>query len=86
MPDSMLYQDEDMFVLLEPGQPERFLTPTELRQHLQSILQVRQDDLPRDLQKLDTVEQQAQYLVENSCSLDLEPGRSLQWYVVRLEK
>jgi hypothetical protein len=77
---------EDAFVVLEPNQPEQFLTPEELLEKLKAILATRQDDLPRDLQKFASVEEQAQYLMETSCDLDVGPGQYLQWYVVRLEK
>ena len=77
---------EDAYVLLEPNQPEQFLTPVELLERLKAVLATRQDDLPRDLQKFSDLEAQAQYLMETSCELDVEPGQYLQWYVVRLEK
>ncbi|MDP8963047.1 MAG: chlororespiratory reduction protein 7 [Cyanobacteriota bacterium] len=85
MPDSIMFQ-EDAFVLLETNQPEQLLTPTELLEKLKVVLATRQDDLPRDLQKFASVEEQAQYLMDTSCELDVGPGEYLQWYVVRLEK
>jgi Protein CHLORORESPIRATORY REDUCTION 7 len=85
MPDSMMYR-EDAFVVLESDQPEQFMTPDELLEKLAEILRSRQDDLPRELQKFTTIEDQAMYLRENFCELDMEPGKYLQWYVVRLEK
>jgi hypothetical protein len=85
MPDPMMFQ-EDAFVVLETNQPEQFLAPTELLEKLKAILAIRQDDLPRDLLKFASVEEQAQYLMETSCELDVGPGEYLQWYVVRLEK
>ncbi|HAJ62545.1 MAG TPA: chlororespiratory reduction protein 7 [Cyanobacteria bacterium UBA8543] len=85
MPDSIMFQ-EDAFVVLETNQPEQILTPTELLEKLKAILATQQDDLPRDLQKFASVEEQAQYLMETSCELDVGPGEYLQWYVVRLEK
>ncbi len=85
MPNSIMYS-EDAYVLLEPNQPEQFLTPVELLERLKAILATRQDDLPRDLQKFSDLEFQAKYLMETSCELDVEPGQYLQWYVVRLEK
>jgi len=85
MPDSIMFQ-EDAFVVLESNQPEQFLTPTQLLEKLKVILATRQDDLPRDLQKFTSVEEQAQYLLDTSCELDVGPGDYLQWYVVRLEK
>ncbi len=85
MPDSIMFQ-EDAYVLLETNQPEQILTPTELLEKLKAILSQRQDDLPRDLQKFTSIEEQAKYLMETSCELDVGPEDYLQWYVVRLEK
>ncbi len=85
MRDSIMFQ-EDAFVVLETNQPEQFLTPTELLEKLKGVLATRQADLPRDLQKFASVEEQAQYLMETSCDLDVGPGEYLQWYAVRLEK
>ena len=85
MPDSIMFQ-EDAFVVLETNQPEQLLTPAELLEKLKAILLTRQDDLPRDLQKFTSVEEQAQYLMDTSCELDVGPGEYFQWYVVRLEK
>jgi hypothetical protein len=85
MPDSIMFQ-EDAYVVLEPNQPEQLLSPEELLEKLKAVLSQRQDDLPRDLQKFATIEEQAQYLMETSCELDVGPESYLQWYVVRLEK
>ncbi|MBD0364387.1 MAG: chlororespiratory reduction protein 7 [Coleofasciculus sp. C3-bin4] len=85
MPDSIMFQ-EDAFVVLETNQPEQFLTPAELLEKLKAILATRQDELPRDLQRFTSVEEQAQYLMATSCELDVGSGQYLQWYVVRLEK
>lgn len=85
MPDAMMYHS-DGYVVLEPNEPEQFLSATELLDKLQTILAARQDSLPRDLQGFSDLSAQAQYLMETSCELDLEPGQFLQWYAVRLEK
>ncbi|MBN4003375.1 chlororespiratory reduction protein 7 [Nostoc sp. LPT] len=86
MPDSLMYQ-QDNFVVLETNQPEQFMTPSELLEKLKITLQkLIIQDLPPDLQKFDTVEAQAQYLLDTSCKLDISPGQYLQWYAVRLEK
>ncbi len=85
MPDSIMFQ-EDAYVVLETNQPEQILTPAELLEKLKTMLSQRQDDLPRDVQKFTSVEEQAQYLMETSCELDIGPGQYFQWYVVRLEK
>jgi hypothetical protein len=80
-----MYQ-QDAFVVLEPNQPEQFLTAAELLEKLNEILTQRQQDLPRELQKFASVEAQAQYLLDTSCEFDVGPGQYLQWYAVRLEK
>ena len=85
MPDSLMYEQE-MFVLLQPDQPEQFLTAAELLEKLQLILAQRQDNLPPDLQQLASIEAQAQRLVDTACELDVGPGQFFQWYVTRLEK
>jgi Protein CHLORORESPIRATORY REDUCTION 7 len=85
MPNALMYS-EDAYVLLEPNQAEQFLSPGELLEKLKVILAGRQDDLPRDLQRFSEVGEQAKYLMETGCELDMEPGQYLQWYVVRLEK
>lgn len=85
MPDAIMYQ-EDMFVVLEPGKAEVFLTPQELLERLQDLLADYPDPLPKDLQRFDTLTKQAQHLRDTACEFELEPGRMLQWYVVRLEK
>ena len=85
MTDPLMYQ-EDNFVVLEPNQPEQFLTAAELLEKLKGILSQRQQNLPPELQKFNSIETQANYLIDTSCDLDLEPGQFLQWYAVRLEK
>lgn len=86
MPDSLMYSDEDMYVVLETNQPEQFLSAAELLAKLESVLSTQQADLPQDLHSIATVSEQAQYLLATSCELDLGPSQFLQWYVVRLEK
>jgi Protein CHLORORESPIRATORY REDUCTION 7 len=86
MPDTLMYQPEETFVVLETDRPEDFLSAAELLEKLKGILKNRQDNLPPDLQKITSLEAQAQHLMETGCDLDLGPDRYLQWYVVRLEK
>ncbi|ACK65127.1 conserved hypothetical protein [Rippkaea orientalis PCC 8801] len=85
MPDSIMYQ-EDAFVVLEPNQIEQILTPQELLEKLKGILSTRQDELPKELQKLTSVNDQAVYLRDNFCELDVGSDAYLQWYVIRLDK
>jgi hypothetical protein len=85
MSNAILYQG-DMFVLLMPGEKEVFVTPDEMLTTLKDILAERQDNLPRDLQRLTDLETQALHLRDTHCELELRPGEAMQWYVVRLEK
>jgi hypothetical protein len=77
---------EDAFVVLETELPEQFLSPEELLEKLKEILLSCQEDLPRELRQLSNLEEQAKYLRDNFCELDVGAGQYLQWYVVRLEK
>lgn len=85
MPDALMYQEE-MYVVLMPGEAEVFATPDELLAQLTDLLAQRQGELPRDLQKFAAVADQAKYLRDTACELELRPGEAMQWYVVRLEK
>ncbi|MBD2210570.1 chlororespiratory reduction protein 7 [Calothrix sp. FACHB-156] len=86
MPDPLMYL-QDNYVVLETNQPEQFLTASELLEKLKLVMQqIDFGDLPPDVQKIDGVEAQVQYLIDTSCELDLGPGKYLQWYAVRLEK
>lgn len=81
-----MYQ-QDIFVLLETNQPEQFMTASELLEKLKLVLNTFNfQDLPPDLQKFADVEDQAKYLIDTSCELDIGAGQYLQWYAVRLEK
>lgn len=85
MPDPMMYRQDD-FVVLEPNQPEQFLTASELFEKLKVVLAREQQQLPQELQNFSSIEEQANYLIDTSCELVLQPGQYLQWYAVRLEK
>lgn len=80
-----MYQ-QDYFVVLETNQPEQFLTSEEMLEKLRSILAQMQSNLPPDLQKFSTIEEQSQFLLDTACDLDVGAGQYLQWYAVRLEK
>jgi hypothetical protein len=86
MPHPLMYE-EDNFVVLETNQEEQFLTKLELLEKLENTLkELAFDDLTPDVQKFESVTEQAQYLIDTSCELDVGPGKYLQWYAVRLEK
>ena len=62
------------------------MSATELQNKLQMLLQLETVDIPRELAKFDSTEEQAQHLLDNYFELDIGEGKYLQWYVVRLEK
>lgn len=84
MPDPIMYR-EDAYVVLEPDQPEQFLSAAELLEKLKGIL-VQQEDLPPDLSQFTDPDAQAQHLMETACEFNADPEHYLQWFVVRLEK
>jgi hypothetical protein len=86
MPHPLMYE-EDNFVVLETNQEEQFLTKSELLEKLENTLkELAFDDLTPDVQKFQSVTEQAQYLIDTSCELDVGLGKYLHWYAVRLEK
>lgn len=86
MVDRSLMYAESYFVLLMPGEAEEILTAEELHQRLAEILRDRQDHLPPDLAQQPTIEAQAKYLIDHACDFELQPGQTVQWFAIRLEK
>ncbi|MCG9889548.1 MAG: chlororespiratory reduction protein 7 [Thermosynechococcaceae cyanobacterium MS004] len=86
MPDSLMYQSEETYVVLETNQPEYFLSAAELLEKLKAVLAQHPDSLPPDLHRFSTLEAQAKHLMETGCDFNLDSDHYLQWYVVRLEK
>lgn len=86
MPDPLMYQ-EDNFVVLETNQPEQILTASELIEKLKGILEkLKLEDIPSDLRTFNSSSDQAKYLLDTSCELDVGIGKYLQWYAIRLSK
>ncbi|NJM97812.1 MAG: chlororespiratory reduction protein 7 [Phormidesmis sp. RL_2_1] len=85
MTDSMMYSEE-MFVFLTPDANEIFLSPAELIDKLKQVLTAYDGILSPELQKLASVEKQAEYLQQTHCEFETAPGETVQWYAVRLEK
>ncbi|ABG52630.1 conserved hypothetical protein [Trichodesmium erythraeum IMS101] len=85
MPISLMYEEEN-YVVLEANKPEQFMTAVELLEKLRGIIATQQDNLPRDLQKLSSLDDQAEKLRDTYCEYEFTPGKFIQWYVVRLEK
>jgi Protein CHLORORESPIRATORY REDUCTION 7 len=86
MPDSLMYQSEETFMVLETNQPEYFLSAPELFEKLKAVLAQLQDNLPTDLQRFPTLEAQTKHLMDTGCDFNIDSDHYLQWYVVRLEK
>lgn len=85
MPDPIMYQ-EDAYIVLESDKAEEFMSAEELKTKLQSFLESEDVDIPRELDKFNSLNEQAQHLLDNYFELDIGEGKYLQWYVVRLEK
>lgn len=85
MPDPIMYQ-EDGYVVLEADSPEAFMSASELTAKLIELLQQPETIIPRELERFESIEEQARHLIENYYELDIGTDRYLQWYVVRLEK
>jgi hypothetical protein len=79
-----LLRELDHYVVLEPAGRERILTAAEtlgwLAEHLASL-----SDPPADLRDLPDAMARASRLLDTACALELAPGRTIQWFAVRLE-
>jgi hypothetical protein len=79
-----LLRELDHYVVLEPAAAERILTAAETLAWLEVQL-AGLAEVPADLRDLPSRAEQAERLLETACQLELEPGRSVQWFAVRLE-
>lgn len=71
-------------MVLEPGAAERILTAAETLDWLMAQLAALPEP-PADVRELGDPRQQAERLLDTACELELEPGRAVQWFAVRLE-
>ena len=85
MSSSIMYQ-EDGYVVLESDCEEQFMTAEDLQAKLVNLLLLDEVIIPKELERFDTPELQAQHLLDNYFELDIGADKYLQWYVVRLEK
>lgn len=83
MVDPIMYQ-EDGYVVLESDRSEQFMTADELKAKLVNLLLLEEVIIPRELEQFDSLEFQAQHLLDNYFELDIGADQYLQWYVVRL--
>jgi hypothetical protein len=79
-----LIRELDHYVVLEPAREERILSAAETLQWLEQQL-AKMAAPPADLDDLHEPRRQAERLLDTACQLELEPGRSVQWFAVRLE-
>ena len=79
-----LIRELDNYVVLVPGESEKFLTHEETLLWLKSWLN-NFDTLPSDLACKTSLEVAAQHLLDTACDLEIKPGLSIQWYAVRME-
>lgn len=83
---AVMYDEGNQYVLLEPGQDERFVTKEELRDVLYQVLDTWEGQLPADLDSMDSLEDCVDYLVDNVCEINLNHDLgALQWYSIRLD-
>jgi hypothetical protein len=85
MPDAIMYR-EDCFVVLETDREEQFLSREELIAKLKPIFLQNNQSLPRELIKIQGIDRQIEYSIDNYYEFDIGEGKYLQWYVARLEK
>jgi hypothetical protein len=85
MPASIMYQ-EDHYTVLSPQMEQQFVNLAGLQTILKNLLEPMQDRLPKDLQKISSIDLQIERLIKTACELDCPEVGVWQWYVVRLEK
>ena len=71
-------------MVLEPAAAERILSASETLDWLEAQLAALERP-PADLEDLPDARARAQRLLETACALELGPGRTIQWFAVRLE-
>jgi hypothetical protein len=79
-----LLREQDHYVVLEPQAGERILTAAETLDWLAERL-AGLPELPADLADYPHDRARAERLLDTACELELEPGRTVQWFAVRLE-
>lgn len=77
---------EDNYVVLEPGGEEQLLSAAEMAAKLTDWIETYPEALPLDVAEEDSLEAKVQVLLDESCSLEIDQGKTVRWFAVRLEK
>ncbi len=85
-PRASLRSDDHYVLLLPETADEQFLTREEIQIFLAQLLVAYPHLIDIDLQSYQDPDAQALRLLETSCAVEIEPGQTVQWYAVRLEK
>ncbi len=84
--ESKQLYSEDNYVVLEPGAEEQLLSAAEMVAKLTHWIETYPESLPLDVAQEDSLEAKVQLLLDESCSLEIDQGKTVQWFAVRLEK
>ena len=79
-----LIREIDNYVVLVPGEQEKFLDKQQTLLWLQSWLN-NFDSLPLDLACKTSIAEAAEHLLDTACDLEIKQGFTVQWFAVRLE-
>ncbi len=82
---SPLIRDCQNFVILEPYKNEKFLSSEETLKWLEKWLG-QMNEIPEDLQNQPSIKDAAKRLLDTACNLEIEPGFTLQWFAIRLDR
>uniref|UniRef100_A0A0A0KZ70 Chlororespiratory reduction 7 n=2 Tax=Cucumis sativus TaxID=3659 RepID=A0A0A0KZ70_CUCSA len=79
-------ESSDTYVLLEPGEEEKFVSKQELETILKGWLENWPTPLPPDLSRFQSIEEAVTFLVKSVCELEIDGDvGSIQWYEVRID-